>query len=194
MYKRTIFNTPVLTPLLRLLTIPLYALFGWRLKGIDRKYESNRMVMIAAPHTSNWDFALMLCAVIILRLDLYWMGKISLFPWPVSGLMKYLGGIPIDRSRANNVVDQMVEMYARVENLVLLNTPEGTRGKVGEWKTGWYHIAAGAGVPVQCAYVHAPDKVVGFLAPVFPGDDAEADIAAIKDSYRNFIGIRPELT
>lgn len=192
MYKLTIFNTPILTPLLRLLVIPLYWLFGWRVKG--DYIESQRMVMIAAPHTSNWDFILMLCVVFIRRLDLYWMGKKSLFPWLVSGLMKYLGGIPIDRSRANNLVDQMVEMFDRGEPLVLLNTPEGTRGKVGQWKTGWYYIAAGAGVPVQPAYVHAPNKVVGFLAAVTPGTDAEADIARIKDSYKGFTGIRPELT
>ncbi|MFT5481569.1 MAG: 1-acyl-sn-glycerol-3-phosphate acyltransferase [Halieaceae bacterium] len=192
MYKRTIFNTPLLTPLLRLLVIPLYAVFGWKVKG--RPGDARQMVMIAAPHTSNWDFILMLMVVFILRLDLYWMGKMSLFPWPVSGLMKYLGGIPVDRSASNNVVEQMIAMYAKGQPLVLLNTPEGTRGKVRAWKTGYYHIAAGAGVPVQPAYVNAPDKVVGFLDPFITGADAEADLAEIQGLYRSFEGIRPELS
>ena len=87
----------------------------------------------------------MLIGVFVLRMDVHWMGKASLFPWYLRGLAKWLGGIPIDRSKTNNTVEQMVGHFRDNENLVIVMTPEGTRDKVSQWKTGFYHIAHGAG-------------------------------------------------
>ena len=90
----TVFNTPLVTPVLRLIAIALLWLIGW--KAIGKELGKQRFVLIGAPHTSNWDFPLMLLVVLKLRLELYWMGKHTLFPFPVAGVMKWLGGIPIE--------------------------------------------------------------------------------------------------
>ena len=104
--KQTIFSTPIVTFLFRQLSRALLKLSGWRVTGEPPKLD--RCVVIAAPHTSNWDFVLMLILIFYLKMDLRWMGKHTLFPRPLAGLVKWLGGIPINRNRANNVVDQMV--------------------------------------------------------------------------------------
>ena len=107
--RRTVFSTPFITPLLRGLAIVLLKLLGW--KAVGKPVEGARFVLIGAPHTSNWDFPLMLMVVLQLRLRVHWMGKHSLFPFPFTGFMKWLGGIPVDRRRNQNLVDQTVQQY-----------------------------------------------------------------------------------
>lgn len=152
-----------------------------------------RFVLVGAPHTSNWDFILMLLAVFIWRIDIRWMGKDSIFKPPFMGLMVWLGGISIDRSKANNTVEQMVEHYRQQEELVVLIPPEGTRSKVERWKTGFYHIASQAEVPIALGYIDAGTKTVG-LGPLFiPTGDIESDISVIQQFYRDKQGIKPHL-
>lgn len=190
--KTTIFCTPVLTPLLRCLSTLILRFSGW--KALGRPPEQDKYVLIAAPHTSNWDFALMLAMVFVLRLELHWMGKHTLFPWYVRWLMVYLGGIPIDRTSPQNTVEQMVEVFSRSERMVLLITPEGTRKKVERWKAGFYHIASGVGVPIVLGYLHVPDKVAG-LGPTFtPTGDYPKDLEEIQSFYRDKVGFRPEFS
>ena len=109
-----------------------------------------KFVVIAAPHTSNWDFLYFLALGEKLAIPLSFMGKKALFRWPFAGLMKELGGIPVDRSKSVNMVDQMIAEFKKRDTFMLTIAPEGTRGKVREWKTGFYHIAVGAGVPLVC--------------------------------------------
>lgn len=185
---RTIFRTPVIRPLLRLIAGAVLRLWGWRVVG--QPPELNKFILCAAPHTSNWDFPLMLLVMLKLDLDVHWMGKQSLFPRPIGGLMRWLGGLPIDRSRSNDTVRQMVTEFAAREELVILIPPEGTRSQVKRWRTGFYHIACGAGVPIQLGFLDARTRTAGF-GPLFqPCGDVERDLPEIQAFYRDKRGLR----
>jgi len=186
----TVFSTPLLTPCLRWLAIGLLRISRWDTVGED--LPEARVVLIAAPHTSNWDFPIMLLVALKLRLKIYWMGKHSLFPFPVAGFMKWLGGIPINRSKAHNVVQETVSQYEKNDSLVILIPPEGTRSKVARWKTGFYHIAVNAKVPILLGYLDASKKEAGFADFFHPCGDIEKDMVAIKAFYADKIGLRPE--
>ncbi|MEX2129862.1 MAG: lysophospholipid acyltransferase family protein [Pseudohongiellaceae bacterium] len=188
--RTTVFSTPVITPILRVLAIAMLALTGW--KAVDRQLGTRRFVLIGAPHTSNWDFPLMLAVVLRLRLKVYWMGKHTLFAFPFGSLMKWLGGIPIDRSRAHNVVQQTVAQYQQHLDLIVLVPPEGTRSKVERWKTGFYHIACQAKVPILMGYVDAGNKEAGLADFFFPTGDLAADMEEIRKFYADKRGINPE--
>lgn len=188
--QSTVFRTPLLTPLLRLLALAALSLLGWR--GVGTTPEEKRFVLIGAPHTSNWDFAIMLMVVLKLRLHVHWMGKKSLFRFPFGPLMRWLGGIPIDRSRKSNTVQQLVALYREQEELVVLIPPEGTRSRVERWKTGFYHIANEAGVPILMGYLDAASRQAGLADFFHPTGDAEKDIREIRAFYADKRGIRPE--
>lgn len=153
-----------------------------------------KYVLIGAPHTSNWDFPLMLLVVLELRLQLFWMGKHTLFPFPFAGLMKWLGGIPINRAKSHNVVYQTVAQFKDNDNFVVLVPPEGTRSKVTEWKTGFYHIANNAEVPVLMGYVDAGKKEGGFADFFYPTGDLEADMKEIRSFYAGKKGLNADNT
>ncbi len=188
----TVFSTPLLTPLLRIIAIGLLKLSGWT--AVGRPLENARFVLIGAPHTSNWDFVLMLLVILKLRMRIYWMGKSSLFPFPFAGLMKWLGGIPVDRSRNQNLVEHTVRQYHENPELVVLIPPEGTRSKVKEWKTGFYHIAVNAGVPVLMGYIDAAKKEAGLADFFHPRGNIEVDMPRIRAFYADKQGINPENT
>ena len=188
--RTTVFSTPLLTPVLRWLSVAILALIGW--KAVGRELKPQRFVLIGAPHTSNWDFPLMLMVVLKLRLRVFWMGKHTLFPFPFGGFMKWLGGIPIDRSAAHNVVQQTVEQYRQHPDLVVLVPPEGTRKKVERWKTGFYHIACQAEVPILMGYVDAQTREAGLADFFYPTGDLEADMAKIRAFYASKKGLNPE--
>lgn len=190
--RHTVFNTPVLTPVLRLISSAILALMGWH--AIGKPLNEQRFVLIGAPHTSNWDFPLMLMVVLKLRLKLHWMGKNTLFMFPFGGFMRWLGGIPIDRSQHHGVVDQVVEQYRRNPQLVVLVPPEGTRKRVKEWKTGFYHIANNAGVPILMGYLDTSKKEAGLADFFFPTGNVDEDIRAIRAFYTDKKGIRPNNT
>lgn len=188
--RTTVFSTPLLTPTLRLIAMVILRLMGWT--AIGRELHRPKLVLIGAPHTSNWDFPLMLLIVLKLRLNVFWMGKNTLFRFPFGGLMRWLGGIPIDRSKSNNVVQQVTEEYNKQSELVVLIPPEGTRSKVDRWKTGFYHIARNAGVPILLGYVDAPRKEAGLADFFTPTGDLERDMAAIRAFYADKGGLKPE--
>ncbi len=190
--RRTVFNTPVITPLLRLLAIVLLKLIGW--KAVGRPVEGARFVLIGAPHTSNWDFPLMLMVVLKLRLQVFWMGKHTLFPFPVGWFMRWLGGIPVNRSKSQNLVEQTVQQYHEHPQLVVLVPPEGTRAKVKEWKTGFYRIAVNAGVPILMGYVDAATRQAGLADFFHPTGDIEKDMPAIRAFYADKVGLNRENT
>jgi 1-acyl-sn-glycerol-3-phosphate acyltransferase len=188
--KKTIFNTPVLSDLLRLLALLLMRLTGWRVEG--RLPDLPKFVLVGAPHTSNWDFLLFLGAVFALRADVRFMGKAELFRSPLGWFFRYCGGYPVDRKKPTGLVEQMVEAINQADTFILTITPEGTRGYVTDWKRGFYHIATGAGIPIVMAAVDGRRKIVHIQAePFYPSGDTEADIKAIKSRFEGYGGIKP---
>ena len=188
--RTTIFSTPLLTPLLRLLSMGVLKLSGW--KAVGKEIDHQRFVLITAPHTSNWDFPLMLAVVLKLKLRVYWMGKHTLFPFPIGWLVKWLGGIPIDRSKSHKVVNETIRQYAEHEELVVLIPPEGTRSKVDRWKTGFYHIASKAKVPILLGYVDTASKEAGIADFFHATGNLEDDMREIRAFYAAKKGINAE--
>jgi 1-acyl-sn-glycerol-3-phosphate acyltransferase len=185
---RTIFTTPVVNTLLRAFSVTYLKLTGWKVQG-SLPPECAKSVFIAAPHTSNWDLPNTLMVAFALRLNIYWMGKEQIFKPPFRGLMMWLGGIPVNRQQATNMVAASVEAIEAADGpLQLIVPPEGTRNKVRHWKTGFYYIALGAKVPIVMAYMDYDKKISG-LGPVFvPSGDIEADMVKIKAFYAPFKG------
>lgn len=185
---RTIFTTPGVRTVLRGLSIGFLRLTGWRIEG-QLPPQATRSVLIAAPHTSNWDLPYTLMVAFALDLNIYWMGKQSIFTPPFRGLMQWLGGIPVNRQASSNLVAASAQAIREATGPVqLIVPPEGTRSKTRYWKTGFYYIALGAQVPIVMAYMDYANKRSG-LGPVFePTGDIEADMAAIKAFYAPFKG------
>ena len=189
---KTIFDTPIVNTVLRGLSIVFLKLAGWKVEG-SLPSNAKKSVLIAAPHTSNWDLPYTLMVAFVLRLNPYWMGKESLFKPPFRGIMMWLGGIPVRRESSNNLVGASAEAIQRADgSLQLIVPPEGTRSKARYWKTGFYYIAVGAQVPIVMAYMDYARKVSG-LGPVFiPTGDIEADMVDIKAFYAPFKGKNPD--
>ena len=189
---RTIFNTPLVTPLLRLLFGTTLRLLGWRVEG--RLPELPKFIVVGAPHTSNWDFVIFLALAFALKGNLHYMGKKELFRWPFGGFFKWCGGVPVDRSKHQGLVEQMVGVIRQSDHFQLVITPEGTRRKVNEWKRGFYHIAKSAGIPVVAGYVDSRTRTCG-IGPTFRlSDDIEADIRDMQAFFKDKTGINPEKT
>lgn len=185
---RTIFDTPIVNTLLRWGSTVFLRLMGWKVVG-KLPPSAAKSVLIAAPHTSNWDLPYTLMVCFVLRLNVYWMGKASIFRPPFRGVMMWLGGISVDRSQSNNLVaDSSAAITRATGPLQLIVPPEGTRTGTRYWKTGFYYIASGAGVPIMLAYLDY-DKKVGGLGPVFQTTgDIDADMVAIKAFYAGVKG------
>lgn len=188
--QTTIFDTPVIRSGMAWLSAALLRVRGWKIEG--QFPDLPKYVMIAAPHTTNWDFPIALGTCFALRNKIYWMGKHSLFKGPMGPLMRWLGGISVNRSRSNSLVQQVIDAYREADRLVVVIPPEGTRKKVTEWKTGFYHIAVGAGVPVVLAYVDFPNKRVGVGPTFYPSGDLDADMREIRAFYQGFRGKHPD--
>jgi 1-acyl-sn-glycerol-3-phosphate acyltransferase len=188
----TIFDTPVVNTLLRVLSVTFLRLRGWKVVG-KLPANASKSVLIAAPHTSNWDLPYTLRVCFALRLNVYWMGKSSIFKPPFRGVMMWLGGIAVDRSQSNNLVEDSSAAIRRASGpLQLIVPPEGTRSGTRYWKTGFYYIAAGAGVPIVMAYLDY-EKKIGGLGPVFQTTrDIDADMLAIKAFYAGVKGKNPD--
>ena len=167
----------------RWLGLTILRLGGWRMTG--EFPDLPKLVLIGAPHSSNWDGIWGFAAKLALGLDIKILGKDSLFKVPVMGLvLRRLGVIPVDRSAAHGVVEQSAAMIRRADRFWYGLAPEGTRKPVERWKTGFWKIAKAAGVPVLPAYFHYGRKVIG-IGPVFElGEDMGADMARIRDWYR----------
>lgn len=189
---RTIFDTPGVNTLLRWFSIGFLKATGWKIQG-QLPANGRKSVLIAAPHTSNWDLPYTLMVAFALRLNVYWMGKQSIFKPPFRRVMLWLGGIPIQRESSNNVVEASIVAIQKADGPVqLIVPPEGTRSKARYWKTGFYYIALGANVPIVMAYMDYARKESG-LGPVFePTGNIEADMATIQAFYAPFKGKNPD--
>ena len=178
------------TELVRWLCATYLGASGWKLRGDFPALE--KAVLVAAPHTSNWDGINMLATAGYYRVKLRWMGKKSLTTGPFGWLIKWLGCVPIDRSAANDVVKTMADAFAASERMILAIPPEGTRSATREWKTGFYHIARAAGVPLILSVLDYGTKTVSLAAIVHPSGDYEADLALIRTYYARAVGKHPE--
>ncbi|MCS7035735.1 MAG: lysophospholipid acyltransferase family protein [Saprospiraceae bacterium] len=165
--------------------------WGWKVVG-RYPYDVPKLVMMVAPHTSNWDFVVGVLVKFAYRLKASYVGKHTLFRWPFGSFFRWLGGIPVDRSRRNNFVATMVEAFHRAERLHLVLSPEGTRKKVERFKTGFYHIARSAGVPIALCKFDWARKEVYFDPQLFwPTDDEGKDLAYLWNYYKGVVGRIP---
>lgn len=182
----TVFDTPVVRTFFRILSILILKLAGWKVSG--HVPDIPKFVMIAAPHTSNWDLPYTLFVAFTMKVKIYWMGKKELFRPPFGPLLRWLGGIPIDRSKSNGVVGQSIQQLQDAEKLVLTVPPTGTRRKVMHWKTGFYHIAHGAGVPIVLGFLDYGRKMGGVGPLFYPTGDINADMKEIQAFYKDIQG------
>lgn len=159
----------------------LLKLSGWKFVG--NFPNEKKFILAVAPHTSNWDFLVGLRIKFAYNLKVNFLAKNSLFFWPLGPILKFLGGIPINRSAPQGFVGQMAENFNNAEELVVVVTPEGTRSKVSKWKTGFLHMAKQANVPVVPLQIdYAKKEVQCFEAHAIQGDIQE-ELAAIQNLY-----------
>jgi 1-acyl-sn-glycerol-3-phosphate acyltransferase len=169
----------------------ILSLFGWKIEAEIPNIP--QFVLIGAPHTSNVDFFMTMATMYALGVRISWMAKRSLFRWPVNGLLRWLGGVPIDRSTpGRGVVEQTVARFEENEQFAIAIMPAGGRSMYRKWKTGFYRIAEGAGVPILLVKFDYGRKVMG-IGPTFePTGDMEGDIAEMRACYEGVMGRHPD--
>jgi 1-acyl-sn-glycerol-3-phosphate acyltransferase len=153
---------------------------------------SPKGVVVIYPHTSNWDFMIGVLARSVLRLPMFWIGKESLFRFPMRNLMLWLGGTPVDRSRPHGLVEQLREVMDRHASYYVVITPEGTRKRTDHWKSGFYHLALGLNVPAGLAFIDYTRREVGVAEWMMLTGDIEKDLAHIREVYAERRGKFPE--
>jgi 1-acyl-sn-glycerol-3-phosphate acyltransferase len=159
----------------------IYHANGW--KAFGDVPEPRKFVLIAAPHTSNWDFLNFIGLTEDLKFSPHFMAKKSLFRWPFRNFMLDMGGVPVDRSSNQNYVQAMIDEFSKRSEFMLTIAPEGTRGAVRKWKTGFYHIAVGANVPIVVGMMDYAKKTGGLGPAIWPTGDFKADMAKIAEHY-----------
>ena len=185
----TVHDTFIAKTFMRWMAITLFKASGWKAAG--QRPGIPKYVIIAAPHTSNWDFVYTICLAFILEIDPMIMMKRAWFRWPMGPFLRWLGAFPVDRSGSHNVVVQSIETFNKHERMVMVVPPSGTRKKVTHWKSGFYHIARGAGVPVVLGYLDYKHKVGGIGPTVPVTGHMESDMKAIRDFYGDIQGKYP---
>ncbi|BDX05994.1 1-acyl-sn-glycerol-3-phosphate acyltransferase [Planctobacterium marinum] len=164
-------HTPRKNPITWWLGVLFLKVMGWRFRG--QLPEQRQYIMAIAPHTSNWDFVISLAAYFCLRVKMGFMMKASIFIWPFAGLLKGLGGIPVDRSRRHGVVEQMVARFKSQPDLIVALAPEGTRRRVDKWKTGFLQMAHQAQIPVFLVGLDYKAKELVFGPAIDISEDIE---------------------
>jgi|TARA_Y100000310_G_scaffold270129_1_gene283762 1-acyl-sn-glycerol-3-phosphate acyltransferase len=161
----------------------------WRVTG--RVPDNGKMVIIAAPHTTNWDFVYLMMAAFVFRLKIHWMGKRTLFKPPFGTFMRLLGGIAVDRNQSGNLVDQLTQEFQQQERLAVAIPPSGTRRKTDYWRSGFYWIAHQAQVPIVCGYLDYQQREAGLGLSFVPTGDVRADMEKLRDFYREKVAKYP---
>ena len=186
----TIFDTPVVNLLLSRVSRLILRLVGWRLVGelpAEPKY-----MLIVAPHTSNWDFVIGLLIVFAYRIRLTWMGKHTIFVFPFGIVMRWLGGVPIDRRASCNLVDATAQMFRDAQRLTVAMAPEGTRKRVDRWRSGFYWMAHKGQVPIALGYIDYARRQAG-VGPLFwPSGDYQQDMLQMQSFYQDKTARYPE--
>ncbi len=185
----TIFNTPIISSILRSLSGLIMRLLGWRVEGTLP--DLPKYILIGAPHTSNWDFLLFLAAIFHLKANVKFMGKAELFRSPFGWFFYWCGGIPVDRKKSQGLVEQMVDACNRSDKFILTIAPEGTRYKVSEWKMGFYHIAKNTGIPIVMAIVDGKRKSLRVGQVYQLTENMNTDVKEIKGFFIGMTGINP---
>jgi 1-acyl-sn-glycerol-3-phosphate acyltransferase len=186
MHRKTIHDTAMGKTVLRRLALIIFRFTGWKPAG--KRPRLSKYVIIAAPHTSNWDFLYTMCLAFILEIKPFIMMKADWFHWPVGSFLRWLGALPVDRSKSTHVVARSIQAFREYPRMVLVVPPSGTRRKVMYWKTGFYHIAKGANVPIVLGYLDYRRKVGGIGPIVHPTGDMEADMKIIQEFYSDIAG------
>ena len=156
-------------------------LTGWRIEGEFPNLP--QFVVIVAPHTSNWDFFVGVMAMFAIGFRGTFLGKHTVFRWPAGVIMRWLGGVPVDRESSHNVVQQTIDYFHSRPQMLLALSPEGTRKKLPAWRTGYWYVAKGAGVPIVPAAFDYPGKRILIFPPIEPGEDIAADITTLRAHY-----------
>ncbi|MBL0231544.1 MAG: 1-acyl-sn-glycerol-3-phosphate acyltransferase [Moraxellaceae bacterium] len=183
--------------LLKLAARSVYAFTGWTFKN-QMPQDVKQCVMIAAPHTSNWDALYTRFAFVLMEIPVKITIKDSYMRFPYGALIRYLGGIGINRrpkkegEARESMVQLMANLFKQHENLVMLVTPEGTRAKRTQWKTGFYHIAVAANVPIALGYCDYAKKEVGVAKLVYPSGDMKKDMHEIMAFYKHVVPKHPQ--
>lgn len=165
-------------------------LSGWRIEG--KLPDTPKLIIAVAPHTSNWDFPLGVMTMFAINFKAGFLGKKSLFTGPLGPMMRWLGGVPVDRNAAQDMVEQIASEYRVRDTLVLAIAPEGTRKKVGRLKTGFIRIAAAAEVPILLASIDYSKKIILFGDVFTPTGDIEADHDSCYAYFKQFQGHNPD--
>ncbi len=176
-------------PLARILGKLVMKTTGWEIKG--EVPQSSKMILIAAPHTSNWDFIYLLGAAYSFGMGINWLGKRSLFAHPLGFVMRFLGGIPVDRGKANNLVSQLAEQIREGGPCCIVIPPSGTRGYTDYWKSGFYWIAREADIPVVCTYLDYPSKTACIGPSFHLCGEVTQDMDKIRSFYAGITGKIP---
>ena len=171
----------------------LHTLLGWKIVG-SFPSDLKKYVIIVVPHTHWLDFPMALLVRFSTGLKANYIGKASLFKPPFGFIFRAFGGAPVDRTKSNNKVDSIVELFNSKEEFVLSLSPEGTRKKVAVWKTGFYHIAKGAKVPIVRGSMDFQNKVFTVYPPFYPTENQEADIKELRAVYEGVKGKVPEFS
>ena len=162
--------------------------FGWGFEGAVPNVS--KAVIIVAPHTSNWDFFVGVAAMFALGLRVVFLGKHTLFTWPLGPVMRWLGGVPVNRREARGVVDETVEMFAARDQMILGLAPEGTRDSVDRWKTGFYYVALESGVPIVPVAFDYRRRVIRFGEGFDPTGNLEDDLLILENYFFGIEGRR----
>lgn len=182
----------------KLLSRIIFFIFGWKIDD-HLQADFRRCVMIASPHTSNWDFVFARAAFALMGIPVRFTVKKEWTAFPFNLFMNPLGAIAIDRSprrpgeQRKSMTEAMIDLFKENDELVVLVTPEGTRKKVTKWKTGFYHVAVGAGVPVALGYLDYKNKIAGVGKIVTPSGDMHKDLKEIMDFYKSIPPKHPDL-
>ena len=166
----------------------LFAL-GWQISGSIPNEE--RIVIVVAPHTSNWDFLVGMSSILALNLNVKWLGKKSLFMPGISWFFRWLGGIPVDRKNPNTLIEHIVKIVDRENGLMIGVAPEGSRKKVDRWKSGFLRIASQTKSKIMFIGIDATSKTLKIGQLFEPSGDTEKDIIFVMDYYKQFKGINP---
>lgn len=175
---------------MQFLSLFILKLFGWQLD--QQQPTQHRYVLIAYPHTSNWDFILGMLTKWAMGMPLNWVAKHSIFWGPFKPMFKAMGGVPLNRDKTRGFISKNIELFQQRQSFVLGLMPEGTRSKTEYWKSGFYHIAHGAKVPIALAYMDYKNKKVGVGKVVNTTGDIQADFENIKAFYKDITGYQPD--
>jgi 1-acyl-sn-glycerol-3-phosphate acyltransferase len=159
---------------------------GWTMAGDFP--DARKMVILAAPHSSGWDAVWGLAAKVALGIRIVVIGKQELFRGPLGWLLQRFGAIPVDRAKAHGVVDMVAERFAQSDAMWFVLAPEGTRKRVEHWKSGFWHIARDADVPVLCAYFHYPERTIGIGPLMWMSGNLKTDMAQVREFYKPWMG------